>query len=139
MTNDILIGAWKLESFRIIRPNAPVIHPFGEGPAGILVYDSCGYMNVVMMKRGMPLFKSEDPFMATEEERAGVFAGFLSYGGKYRISDGVVIHVPEVSSFPNWIGKELIRDIKLSGDDLTLTTPKNSSGEYAELVWRRVK
>jgi len=56
----------------------------------------------------------------TETERAAAAGGYLAYAGTYSIEDGVVTHRPTTSLFPNWIGVELPRRVRLEGDTLAL-------------------
>ena len=48
----------------------------------------------------------------------------------------------EIASFPNWVGTDMVRIVKMRGDRLTLTTPALSVGgasQTTELTWERAK
>jgi hypothetical protein len=52
-----------------------------------------------------------------------------------------VVHHVEIASVPNWVGTDQVRDVKLEGDRLTLSTSNMLGGErrLVELVWQRLK
>ena len=135
-----LIGVWRLDSFRIKKADNSILKPFGENPDGLLIYDASGYMSVNLMSKKVPPFAGQSPFSATNAEKLKAFEGFLGYSGRYRISGHQIIHLPQVGSFPNWIGKELIRDVEITDNQLKLTTTRSGpNGQIAELIWKRAE
>ena len=78
---------------------------------------------------------------ATPEQQAEAFNTFLAYTGRYTLSGDKVTHHIEVSSIQNYVCKDLVRNIKFQGDQITLTTPPtlvNGKIQSIELVWQRL-
>ena len=78
---------------------------------------------------------------ASAAEKAEAFDSFLAYGGRYTLSGDKVVHHVEVSSIQNYVQKDLIRSLKLQGDQIVLITPPtlvNGKIQTIELIWQRV-
>jgi hypothetical protein len=89
-----------------------------------------------------PKFLSGDLQGGTPDEIKAAFEGFISYFGTYSVneSDGTVTHHLEGCSFPNWIGVDLKRFFKFSGNRLTLSTPPTlikGVSTIGDLIWER--
>ncbi len=137
-----VVGTWKLISaWSSTEDGTKNEAPFGSSPSGVLTYGGDGRMTVLIANgERKPL--SADRVAAPEKERAEAFSTFLSYAGRYSVADGKVIHHVEISSFPNWVGTDLVRTVSLDGDRITLTTPPVSVGgkmRTTALVWERLK
>ncbi|MGW4249885.1 lipocalin-like domain-containing protein, partial [Nocardia sp. NPDC004722] len=52
----------------------------------------------------------------------GAGPGYMGYGGRWRLTDGVLRHLILVSSRPDWVGAEQIRVAELADDLLTIRT-----------------
>ena len=53
-----------------------------------------------------------------------------------------VIHHVEVATVQNWVNTDLVRVLRVEGDQLILQTPRPSVGgviQTSELVWERLK
>jgi hypothetical protein len=76
---------------------------------------------------------------APATERAEAFSSFLAYAGRYTFSGQRVVHHVEVSSVQNWVKTGQVHNVKLEGDQLTLSTSSKLGGElrFVELVWQR--
>jgi hypothetical protein len=100
---------------------------------------------VALMGAGdRPRFAADDVIGGTDAERAGAFASFIAYGGRYEVSGDTVIHTVEASLFPNWIGTSQRRrwEIDRSEQHLTLTSPPLEVGgarRIQRLRWERTK
>jgi hypothetical protein len=56
------------------------------------------------------------------------------------VQDNTVVHHVEASSFPNFVGSDLVRTFTLLGDELKVTTPPTlvaGKRETGTLVFRR--
>jgi hypothetical protein len=53
------VGTWKLVSFEELLPDGRVTYPYGEEPAGLLIYDAAGHMSVQVMRRDRPRLSFE--------------------------------------------------------------------------------
>ena len=56
MSNDRLVGAWRLLSYEKRAANGAVSYPFGRHPRGQLIYTPEGMMSLAIMpqRRGQP-------------------------------------------------------------------------------------
>lgn len=120
-----LLGPWRVVSLDMKSLEGEVLHPYGEAPQGMLIYDASGYMSVVLMRPGRPRFLGGDPLSSSAEEIKEAFEGFDAYSGRYELDleKGIVTHHLEASRFPNWEGTNQVRTFELSGDRLILSTP----------------
>lgn len=132
---DNLVGAWRLVSFEERTPAGEIIHPYGERPVGLLVYDASGRMSVQVMRSDRAPLSSDSLNEVTPEELRSVLEGFTAFFGRYEIDEDarVVIHHVEGHVLPNSIGKSLKRRFELSGNRLILMPAENR-----RVVWERV-
>ncbi|WP_051177839.1 lipocalin-like domain-containing protein [Nocardia concava] len=120
-----LIGAWELRSYYDIDDNDVKSQgPLGDWPRGLLIYESCGHMSVSMMR--------------TDTTAAAV--RFMGYAGTWRLRGAEVVHAISVCSNPAWAGTEQVRQLTLSGDELTLIGAAQVDGRTQRriLAWRRI-
>jgi hypothetical protein len=114
----------------------------GTGAQGKLIYGADGSMSVHLTKPNRKPFASNDPLLATPDERAAAFSEFFTYCGKFRYGQGVVFHDIELCSLPNWQGATVIRSVSLAPDGtLTLSTPPfqlAGTVSIQELTWKRL-
>lgn len=135
-----LAGAWHLVSWSFELDDGRTTHPFGGDVAGLLVYTSDGYMSATLMRRNRPDLGTATLAGAPAQGRAVAAAGYLAYGGPYRIEGDEVVHMVQVSLFPDWVGGEQRRQIVWDGDELILqAATTTASGRRAKnrLRWRR--
>ena len=143
-TASKFVGAWRLLSCETRNTNGRVEHPFGEQPAGQLVYDASGNMSAQLMRENRPRFASRDPARGTDAEVRAAFDGYIGYYGTYAVDEGkrAVTHFVQGASFPNWIGSELTRayDFDERGRLRLSTPPIEIAGESLEyvLLWERI-
>ena len=141
MSADQFVGAWRLLSLEARSSMGDVSYPYGEDAAGYLLYASEGYMSVSIMQAGRASFASPDAQKAPAEEKAAAFDTYSSYSGRYEVRGQKVIHHVEISSFPNWTGKEQERFFAFSGDRLTLSAPPMRIGGVEQnlaAIWQRL-
>lgn len=116
----------------------------GRGATGYLAYTADGTMVAMMGSGDRSPFASDDVTGGTDAERAGAFASFIAYAGRYEVTKDAVIHYVEASLFPNWIGTRQRRGWQLdaSGRELTLTAPAILLGGETRthrLTWERTE
>ena len=141
MTNNFLVGTWRLISYETRLENGQIIYLFGQNPIGYLMYSEDGYMSVNIMKANRRSFSSEDFTKITQEEKVATVETFFAYSGKYEILADKVIHYPEISMIPNWIGVKQERIFQMMGNKLSLNVPPAKLGDTlaaSNLVWERV-
>ncbi|MEL7001265.1 MAG: lipocalin-like domain-containing protein [Bacteroidota bacterium] len=124
-----IVGTWKLVSWKYENEDGKEVDFFGENPQGILMYDKEGYMNVQIHHHTRPNFHTEGLVDGTAEETERGFKSYVAYYGKYYQEEpDMITHKVEGSLFPNWEGNIQKRYFKLSGNNLTLSTPPLASG-----------
>ncbi len=136
------IGTWKLLSFEYRSDEDQVTYPFGKDPIGYLMYNGEGYMSVAFMASGRRSFSSSDRLGGTSEEVVAAYRTHSSYCGRYEVSGDRVVHLIEVSSYPNYVGQRQERFYRFEGDKLTLSTPPmtvNGRQQRGYLTWKKVK
>jgi hypothetical protein len=139
-----LVGTWRLVSFESRTTGGEIRHQLGPTATGQLVYDAAGHMSAQLMDPGRPKFASGDLTRGSDAEVRSAMAGYIAYYATYSVdrSRGVVTHHVEGALFPNWVEGDQLRQFRLDGDRLTLTTPPiRIGGEEATtvLVWERLR
>ena len=142
MTSNPLIGTWRLISYEARTGDGSVSYPLGHNPSGFILYSEDGYMSVTMMTANRTKYASGDLRGGTPEEKLSAAESYLSYSGKYTFEGDRVLHHVEVSFIPNRVGTTQVRNLTLSGNTVTLSTPAmliNGEQQTAELVWQRAE
>ena len=142
MASNPLIGTWRLVSWENRSlADGQVSYPLGEDAVGYIIYGQDGYMSVAIMTPERTMFAAGDLLSGSAQERARAAGTYVSYCGRYEFLGETVIHHVELSLFPNWVGVEQERLVKLEENRLMLSThPILLSGEQrtAHLIWERV-
>ena len=140
-TQKALVGTWRLMSFHLRTLDGPMTYPFGPDAVGYYIFSESGYMSVSLMSSNRRKFTAGDIMGGSIEEKVAAAETYISYSGKYAIQgDKLVVHA-EVGFFPNWMGVDQVRILKLAGNSLTLSTPPllaRGVQQTAHLVWERV-
>lgn len=138
--SEAIVGTWRLESWFRIEDDGTKKSRFGPGAAGMVTYTADGFMFAQLQDGGRTPFAGPDPYGGTAEECRAAMSTGLSYSGRWRIEGDAIIHLVELSVFPNWVGTEQVRYFRIDGDRVVLRTPptlRRGSSGYAELTWRR--
>lgn len=141
MSSNPLVGTWRLLSWENRTLDGEVSHPLGGGASGYIAYTEHGYVFVAIMAAGRRPFVAGDLLSGSTAEKAGAAETYVSYCGRYEFLGDTVLHHVELSLFPNWVGVTQERLVKISGDQLTLSTrPLLLQGrqQTAHLLWERV-
>jgi Lipocalin-like domain len=141
MNRETVVGTWQLVSFYGRNADGDLRPALGGNAQGCLIYTAEGYMSAVLSAADRPRFASRDYTGATSAEALGAVNSYISYCGRYAISGNTITHHVEMSLYPNWIGQDQIRYLKLEGDKLILSTSSflSSGREWTfELVWKRL-
>ncbi|MBT7081288.1 MAG: hypothetical protein HN929_07470, partial [Chloroflexi bacterium] len=69
MSDKRFLGTWKLVSFEVRSIGDNVYYPWGENPAGYIMYNEDGYMSVSMMASDRPVFEARDLPKGTAQEK----------------------------------------------------------------------
>jgi hypothetical protein len=142
MSTSTLVGAWRLLVLEF-RSDGQVVYPVGRDATGMCLYDDAGHMALQIMRVDRPRFAAADLLGGTVDEILAAAKGYLSYGGTYVEDDvhGVVIHHVTQALYPNWVGTDLVRFFKRTGDRLITSAPTVVVGGHlmdAMLVWERL-
>ena len=137
------VGVWRLTSMISVDEETGVItNRFGAKPDGYIIFSPDGYMSVVINADGrQPI--SGNPEKLTEEQ-ARLFSTMTAHAGKYRISEGRLIHRVDVAHDPKMVGTDLQRSLRFLNDNqLESTLPPiiTPAGKKIRIVllWQRVK
>lgn len=139
MSNEKFVGSWELKEWTAESIDESIVFPFGEDPIGRITYDSYGHMAVQVMKNNRYDFLSDDPLQAKPDEVVVAYNGFIAYCGNYEVNlnTNQVVHLIKISSFPNWVGQNQIRNFEFKGDELTLSTDLIGSNRH-KLIWNKI-
>jgi Lipocalin-like domain len=140
VSNDPLVGTWRLVSFEMRDEQGRVMHPLGRDAVGFITYAPDGHMAVQFGRADRARLAVGDWAGATPAEIATAARDYLAYCGTYELRDGEVVHRVELSLMPNWIGAELVRLVAFDGERVSLSTPPTLVGgrqQIATLVWER--
>jgi hypothetical protein len=141
MTSNPLIGTWRLISWENRDADGQISYPLGNDAMGYIMYTQDGYMFVAIMRADRGRFDAGDLLSGSTEEKAQAAGTYVSYCGRYEFRGDTVVHHVELSLFPNWVGGDQERLVKVTGDRLTLSTRPILLGgiqRSARLVWKRV-
>jgi hypothetical protein len=138
-TNDRLVGTWRLLSASSTTSSGVRNeNPYGPDPTGFLTYTADGRVTAMISYGGR---KSLSIGGGNLQEQADAFKTFLAYSGRYTFHGDRVIHHVEVSSIQNYVNRDLVRNVKFEGDQITLATPPtrvDGKNQIVELIWRRL-
>jgi hypothetical protein len=142
MQESSLVGAWKLLVFEF-RSEGEVVYPIGKDVSGLCLYDATGHMALQIMRGHRPRFAASDQLGGTPAEMEAAFSEYLAYAGTYVADEthGVVVHHVTQSLFPNWVGTDLVRFYRISGNRLIVSAPTVQVSSHlmdAMLVWERL-
>ena len=120
-----LVGTWRLVSWESRDSDGNVSYPMGRDATGQVMFDSTGSVSIQLMQRNRPRFASGDRAIGTPDEIRAAFVGLLAYYGRYTLdaSSGTLRIRVEGASFPNMIGTEQVRHVRIDGRRFTGTTP----------------
>jgi hypothetical protein len=145
-----VVGTWTLLAFELHPVSGEVTEPFGPSPLGSLLYTAGGRMSVHLVQPGRPAFAADQFRQGSDSEVRTAFEGYFGYFGRYSVDvtsregggvTGSVTHHIEGCAFPNYIGTDRTRALRLEDNRLTLTTPRERDGQAVDwyrVVWERI-
>lgn len=138
---DSITGAWSLVPMTLKGADGTKVKPFGDDPAGRILYTKDGYMMTVMSRKDRAFWDTPDPLGGTTIEKAQALESYSTYAGRYTFDGKIVTHHIDLSLLPNWSGAIETRFVDMAGDRLKLTTEPFEiyGGMYTgEAEWRKV-
>lgn len=138
-----LRGTWTLVSVDNIYPDSSRVHPYGEAPAGMLLFDAQGNYAIQILRAIRPKIVSGDKNKCTPEENAMMVQGSNSHFGKYHADETnktITFHIAH-ASFPNWEGTVQTRSYTYTGNEIKYVVTHTTQGGQsviAEVAWKRL-
>jgi len=125
-----LEGTWKLTRYEDKAPDGTMRYPYGQHPAGMLMYDANGHMSIQIMKTPHPRVASGDDENVTPAEKIALYDAYTAYFGKYRVdaARGVVTTHAEGDLADVFIGRSEERPFVLEDGRLVLRPVWTSDG-----------
>jgi len=140
--NDLVLeGTWEMESAHEILADGTRVTNYGEHPAGLLMIDAAGRYTLQIFRRTRPHFASSDKARGTVEEYREAVLGSSTHFGRVRVDAGKLVFDVERASFPNWEGRQQVRDYSYADGLLHYQVPASASGNgtIAHSIWRKVE
>ena len=137
------VGNWELvrreriaaDGELLPMPDPPA--PGAAGEVGSIMYDAAGYMGVVILPPGRPVWAGDEP---TGAEAVGQLGTYTSYFGTFTVNaaESYVTHHLQGNVRPPDAANNNQRFYEFSGDQLILMPPPDDSGVKRRIIWRRV-
>jgi len=139
LLKEQIVGTWRLVSL-YVEENGAKRYSFGENPLGLLMFDRSGNVMHILSKPGLPKFATNNRLTGTDAENRAVIQGMVAGFGTYTVDSDDTLTISWVSSsFPNRVGTQEKRKLKMSGDSMVYTDPVASSGGIAYSSYTRAK
>jgi hypothetical protein len=122
---DELVGAWRFESWTVRNEDGAVSNLLGEHASGVVIITAAGWLSVHLT--------GEEPVQVAP----GQAVTYVGYAGRYQLVGDRLVTMVEISSIPDWVGTEQVRDVELAGDTVVFRPPPGG-GVRHELRWRRI-
>jgi len=137
-----LEGTWVMDSAYEILADGRRVTNYGERPYGLMMVDRDGRYSIQIFRPGRPKFASGDKTRGEPDEYREAVLGSSTHFGRIAadLSSGKLVFDVETASYPNWEGKQQVRDYVFKDGLLTYQVPANASGNgtTAYSIWRRV-
>ena len=135
------LGTWKLQSLtREDLATGQKTDLFGTRPSGYISYGPDCRMYAIVTKEGR---KGPAALVPTEAERANLYSGLIAYAGTYSIDGDRVSHHIDASWNEAWTGTTQVRQFKIEGKTLHITTREKNQVDGREsssvLIWTKVE
>jgi hypothetical protein len=120
-TRNQLVGTYRLISYKSTSlVTGETTDLLGKAPHGYISYGPEGRMMVFYVSEERP--KPANTESMTDQDRIGLFKTMNAYSGTYDFDGKVVTHHVDVSSNHVNTNKDLVRNVKLEGRKLVITT-----------------
>ena len=140
---DHFTGTWRLLACEGQWSDGRISRPYGENPAGMLMYDGRGSFAGQIMALERPAFATGNLLKGSDDEVRAAFEGYVAYYGSYTVdeAEGLMVHDVEGSFFPNWVGDRQIRRFEFTGGGQLRLSTLPIQGSRANLtvvlLWER--
>lgn len=137
-----LAGTWTLDSAYEILADGRRVTNYGAHPHGLLIIDAAGRYSLQIFRPDRAPFAAGDKTRGTADEYRDAALGSSTHFGRVRLDPAQhrIIFAIEAASFPNWEGREQVRDYDYRDGVLRYAVPASASGNgtTAYSIWRRV-
>lgn len=133
-TPSDLVGTWTLQAWTIAQPDGTVVHPYGEGAVGFLIYTADGYMSAQIMDPDRQQGDAQEPTAdqsLSEPDGARAYSTYLAYCGTFTLEGHVLTHHVKAGLEPGWTGSDQVRPFRFEDGRLVI-----AAGAHT-LVWER--
>ena len=139
----MLAGTWVMDSAFETLADGTRTTTYGPHPAGLLMIDRDGRYTLQIFRRDRPGFASGDKTRGTDAEYRAAVLGSSTHFGRVRVDAARhrLVFDLEAASWPNWEGRQQVRDYRFEGGLLSYQVPASASGNgtVATSVWRKVE
>lgn len=138
---NALIGRWQIVSWEQQYADGRVELPMGEELEGFIDYSVEGDMVCMIARKNRARFVTGGQWNASDEEKARAYDAMLCYAGRFRCDGQIIVHMVDMSLFPNWKGGEQKREFAFQPDGTLALIARLEQGtpeaRVSRLVWRR--
>jgi len=133
VTAEDLYGTWRLVSWRRrLLDTGETVEAFGKAPRGFLSYGRDRRVFFIMTKEARA--KSEDLTRLTEREKAELYNTMIAYSGTFTFDGKAAIHNVDVSWNEAWTGTAQVRNLRLDGHRLIMSTNPQAGSDGQRVV-----
>lgn len=136
-----LAGTWVMDSAYEILADGRRVTNYGMHPKGLLIIDGAGRYSLQIFRPDRTRFAAGDKTRGTPEEYRDAALGSSTHFGRVRLDAAQhrIIFAIEAASFPNWEGREQVREYDYRDGLLRYAVPASASGNgtTAWSIWRR--
>lgn len=116
-SQDSLLGTWRVVSYVGVPDGGTPVDIWGKAPRGYVVITPTRFLAILTAQdRKIPT----PPFSA--QDFANSFVTQISYAGPYRLDGNRLVTSVDASSAVTWVGTEQVREYRLEGRRLHLST-----------------
>jgi Lipocalin-like domain len=144
ITKDIsirdLVGTWDLVTVKSIAADSSITYPYGEHPAGLLIFSAGGEYALQIYSHNRSKIASGNKSTATPEENGMMVKGSNAHFGKYKLdaASKTITYSVESAFFPNWEGQELKASVTLENNIFTSYAGFTTFGAAkAVVIWKK--
>jgi hypothetical protein len=121
-----VVGSWKLVSYEVEQQSSGQKGPvMGNKPTGYATFLPEGRVYFMLTGEARKAAK-------TDAERAGLLGTLVAYTGTYTTDGDKWTTSVEVAWNPEWVDSKQVRDFKVEGDQLIVTTPWRVMPNWAD-------
>jgi hypothetical protein len=120
VTGDDIIGSWLMvdRGTDSEEDREQARARYGDNPQGFMIFAPDGWMNAIVCWGDRPILSGNPAWHsnAPDEEKAGAFDTYLSYGGTWVVKESTLTTKVRYALNPGWVGGEQIRGLEMSAD-----------------------